>query len=143
MRPMAPSTSEHGGERLRVAVVGTGEWWGYHHARVWHGRTDAELVAIVGRSADKVAARAATFGVPGYVDLHAMLAAECRRVICSVFTSGQVVEVLDAMGSTPLRAEIILDTSTSDPRGRSHIHPERRNASPMRAKAPPCREIQD
>jgi 3-hydroxyisobutyrate dehydrogenase-like beta-hydroxyacid dehydrogenase len=42
--------------------------------------------------------------------------AECRRVICSVFTSGQVVEVLDAMGSTPLRAEIILDTSTSDPR---------------------------
>jgi predicted dehydrogenase len=73
---MAPSTSEQGGERLRVAVVGTGEWWGYHHARVWHGRTDAQLVAIVGRSADKVAARAATFGVPGYVDLHAMLAAE-------------------------------------------------------------------
>ena len=63
-------------DRLRVAVVGTGAWWGYHHARVWHERPDTQLVAIVGRSTDKVAARAGAFGVPGYVDLAAMLDAE-------------------------------------------------------------------
>lgn len=64
------------GERLRVAVVGTGEWWGYHHARVWDARADCELVAIVGRSPEKVAARSGAFGVPGYTDLGSMLDAE-------------------------------------------------------------------
>jgi predicted dehydrogenase len=63
-------------ERLRVAVVGTGEWWGYHHARVWHERPDTELVAIVGRTPEKVAPRAGTFGVPGYTDLTVMLDTE-------------------------------------------------------------------
>ena len=63
-------------DRLRVAVVGTGEWWGYHHARVWHERPDTDLVAIVGRSPQKVAERSSAFGVPGYVDLGSMLDAE-------------------------------------------------------------------
>jgi predicted dehydrogenase len=63
-------------DRLRVAVVGTGEWWGYHHARVWHERPDTDLVAIVGRSQQKVAERSGTFGVPGYVDLGSMLDTE-------------------------------------------------------------------
>ena len=76
MTMAGPRASDPEGGRIRVAVVGTGEWWGYHHARVWHERTDAELVAIVGRSPDKVEARAAGFGVPGYVDLPAMLEAE-------------------------------------------------------------------
>ena len=34
---------------LRVAVVGTGEWWGREHARVFSQRPDVELCAIVGR----------------------------------------------------------------------------------------------
>ena len=59
-------------DRLRVAVVGTGEWWGYHHARVWHERPDTDLVAIVGRSPQKVAERSGAFGVAGYVDLGSM-----------------------------------------------------------------------
>ena len=36
-------------DRIRVAVVGTGDWWGREHARVWSARPDSELVAVVGR----------------------------------------------------------------------------------------------
>jgi myo-inositol 2-dehydrogenase/D-chiro-inositol 1-dehydrogenase len=37
-------------ERTRVAVVGTGAWWGWQHARVFAARPDVALCAIVGRS---------------------------------------------------------------------------------------------
>ncbi len=60
-------------DRIRVAVVGTGEWWGREHARVWSARPDSELVAIVGRTPDKTKARAAEFGTTPYTDLEAML----------------------------------------------------------------------
>lgn len=60
----------------RVAVVGTGSWWGREHARVFSLRDDAELCAIVGRSQGKTDARAAEFGVAPYTDLGTMLAAE-------------------------------------------------------------------
>jgi predicted dehydrogenase len=61
---------------LRIAVVGTGEWWGYHHARVYHERPDTELVAILGRTQAKADTRAARFGVTGYADLDRMLETE-------------------------------------------------------------------
>jgi myo-inositol 2-dehydrogenase / D-chiro-inositol 1-dehydrogenase len=61
------------GERLRVAVVGTGAWWGYHHARVFGGRPDVELCAIVGRDPSRTADRAEQFGTRSYVDLVEML----------------------------------------------------------------------
>ena len=60
-------------DRIRVAVVGTGEWWGREHARVWSARPDSELVAIVGRTPDKTKARATEFGTTPYTDLEAML----------------------------------------------------------------------
>ena len=60
-------------DRIRVAVVGTGDWWGREHARVWSARPDSELVAIVGRTPDKTEARAAEFGTTPYTDLEAML----------------------------------------------------------------------
>jgi myo-inositol 2-dehydrogenase/D-chiro-inositol 1-dehydrogenase len=63
-------------ERLRVAVVGTGEWWGREHARVFSQRPDVELCAIVGRSSDKTQQRAAEFDATPYVDLDEMLAVE-------------------------------------------------------------------
>jgi predicted dehydrogenase len=63
-------------ERIRVAVVGTGAWWGREHARVYSVRDDAELCAIVGRSQAKTDARAAEFGVKAYTDLGQMLETE-------------------------------------------------------------------
>ncbi len=63
-------------ERLRVAVIGTGEWWGREHARVFAERPDVELCAIVGRSSDKTAKRASEFATTPYVDLDEMLTTE-------------------------------------------------------------------
>lgn len=61
------------GERLRVAVVGTGGW-GAQHARIFARRRDTELVAIAGRDAGRTAARAAAWGATPFTDLDAMVA---------------------------------------------------------------------
>jgi predicted dehydrogenase len=58
---------------VRVAVVGTGAWWGREHLRAFSSRGDTVLCAVVGRTPDKTRARAEEFGIPGYVDLHEML----------------------------------------------------------------------
>jgi len=58
---------------VRVAVVGTGDWWGRQHAELFAGRADTSLVAVVGRDPARTAARAAEFGTAGYVDLDEML----------------------------------------------------------------------
>jgi myo-inositol 2-dehydrogenase/D-chiro-inositol 1-dehydrogenase len=65
----------------RVAVVGTGEWWGREHARLFSRRLDTELCAIVGRSPAKTEARAAEFGTHGYTDLDEMLARERPNLV--------------------------------------------------------------
>jgi predicted dehydrogenase len=57
---------------LRVAVVGAGGW-GEQHARIFAGRPDTELVAIVGRTPDRVARRAAAYGTTAYTDIEQML----------------------------------------------------------------------
>jgi myo-inositol 2-dehydrogenase / D-chiro-inositol 1-dehydrogenase len=57
----------------RVAVVGTGEWWGREHARVFSSRPGVELCAVVGRSPERAQARAREFGTTGYADLEEML----------------------------------------------------------------------
>jgi len=64
---------DHDGPPTRVAVVGTGAWWGLQHADVYATRRDTELVAIVGRDPARTAARAAGYGVRPYVDLEEML----------------------------------------------------------------------
>ena len=61
---------------IRVAVVGTGAWWGREHARVFAAHEGCEFVAIVGRTPGTTAARAAEFGVAPYTDLSAMLDTE-------------------------------------------------------------------
>ena len=63
-------------ESVRVAVVGTGEWWGREHTRLFSRREDTELVAVVGRTRDKTEKRAAEFGTTPYLDLHQMLEAQ-------------------------------------------------------------------
>ncbi len=60
-------------ERLKVAVVGTGEWWGREHARLYSQRDDTELVAIVGRTPAKAERRAEEYHTTPYVDLERML----------------------------------------------------------------------
>ena len=62
--------------KLRVAVVGTGAWWGREHARVYSVRDDTELVAVVGRTPERTAERAAEFRTTPYTDLSTMLEVE-------------------------------------------------------------------
>ena len=58
---------------LRVAVVGPAGW-GTQHRRVFAGRPDTELVAIVGRDPERTAAVAAADGTRGFTDITRMLA---------------------------------------------------------------------
>jgi predicted dehydrogenase len=58
---------------IRVAVVGTGEWWGREHTRLFRRRPDTDLVAVVGRTKDKTEQRAAEFDTTPYLDLDQML----------------------------------------------------------------------
>ncbi len=62
--------------KLRVAVVGTGEWWGHEHARLYHSRPDTELAGVLGRDQAKADARAAEFGTTGYAELEELLSRE-------------------------------------------------------------------
>jgi myo-inositol 2-dehydrogenase / D-chiro-inositol 1-dehydrogenase len=61
------------GAPVRVAVVGTGEWWGRQHAELFASRTDASLVAVVGRDPARTAARALEFRTRAYVDIEEMI----------------------------------------------------------------------
>ena len=63
-------------QRIRVAVVGTGSWWGREHARVYTERPDVDLCAVVGRTPERTTARAHEFGANPYVDLDEMLERE-------------------------------------------------------------------
>ncbi|WP_084599782.1 Gfo/Idh/MocA family protein [Actinoplanes subtropicus] len=65
----------------RVAVVGTGPWWGLQHAQTFAGRPDTRLVAVVGRDPGRTAARATPLGATPYVDLDEMLAAESPDLV--------------------------------------------------------------
>src|SRR3954452_5310200 len=64
------------GEVVRFPVVGTGEWWGREHARVYSIRRDAELVGVLGRTPARVEARAEEFGARAYTDLQRMVETE-------------------------------------------------------------------
>ena len=63
-------------QRTRVAVVGTGPWWGREHARVFAERPDVDLCAVVGSTPERAATRAAEFGANPYVDIGEMLERE-------------------------------------------------------------------
>ncbi len=68
-------------ERLRVAVVGTGEWWGASTRGCLPARADVELCAIVGRSSEKTERRAREFDTTPYVDLDRMLEVESPDLV--------------------------------------------------------------
>jgi predicted dehydrogenase len=57
---------------LRVAVVGPGGW-GRQHTRIFGSRPDTDLVAIVGRDSERVAAQAQAARTAGFTDIDAML----------------------------------------------------------------------
>jgi myo-inositol 2-dehydrogenase/D-chiro-inositol 1-dehydrogenase len=75
-RPAGPASIP-----VRVAVVGTGDWWGRQHAELFARRADTTLVAVVGRDPHRTAARAAEAGTRGYTDLDEMLERERPELV--------------------------------------------------------------
>src|SRR5229473_79720 len=67
-----PSNSVGPARPLRVAVVGPGGW-GRQHMRIFSGRTDTELVAIVGRDPERTRRVAAEFHTASFTDIDSML----------------------------------------------------------------------
>ncbi len=56
----------------KVAVIGAGGW-GAQHARIFSRRPDTELVAVLGRTPERTATRAAEYGTTPYTDLDRMM----------------------------------------------------------------------
>jgi myo-inositol 2-dehydrogenase/D-chiro-inositol 1-dehydrogenase len=76
------------GPTLRVAIVGTGSWWGRQHARAFAERADTEVVAVVGRTEDSARDRATAVGARPYGDIDTMLAAEHPDLVSVCLPSG-------------------------------------------------------
>ncbi|MEQ1734955.1 MAG: Gfo/Idh/MocA family oxidoreductase [Rhodoglobus sp.] len=91
---------------VRVAVVGTGGW-GAQHARIFSRRADTELVAIVGRTPDRTATRAAEFETAPYTSIESMLAAERPDLVTVCLPNEEHFEpTLELLGSNvPLLVE--------------------------------------
>ena len=63
------------GDKLRVAIVGAGNW-GFQHARAFSEREDVELAAIFGRTPERTEQRAERYGVPWYTNVEEMIRKE-------------------------------------------------------------------
>jgi hypothetical protein len=59
----------------RGRLIGAGVW-GRQHARIFGECEDVEFCAVVGRSPERTAARAAEYGVRSYLDVAEMLVHE-------------------------------------------------------------------
>jgi predicted dehydrogenase len=91
---------------LRVAVVGPGGW-GHQHVRIFRGRPDTELVAIVGRDPDRTKLQAAVDHTHGYTRIAEMLDAEQPDLVTVCLPNehhfGPTLELLQA--GVPLLVE--------------------------------------
>jgi predicted dehydrogenase len=102
---------------LRVAVVGTGTW-GAEHARIFSRRPDTDLVAVVGRDADRTQARASAYGTRAYTDIARMLEAEHPDLVTvSLPNEAHYAPTLELLGSgVPLLVEkpLVFDLDEAD-----------------------------
>jgi predicted dehydrogenase len=103
---------------LRVAVVGTGEWWGRQHLRAFAERPDVDVVAVVGRRLDKASARAQLVGARAYDDAIAMVEKERPDLVSVCLPNQNHFETTLALirTSTPLLVEkpFVFDLAEAD-----------------------------
>jgi predicted dehydrogenase len=104
-------------QQIKVAVIGAGGW-GRQHARIFAARPDVHLCAIVGRTPERTAARAAEFGTRAYCDIDEMLERE-RPDLVSLCLPNQghfaaTLQVIQA--GVPLLAEkpLVFDLAEAD-----------------------------
>jgi myo-inositol 2-dehydrogenase / D-chiro-inositol 1-dehydrogenase len=104
-------------QQINIAVIGAGGW-GLQHARIFAARPDVNLCAVVGRTAERTAARAAQFGTRAYLDVAEMLERE-RPDLVSVCLPNQghfatTLQVIEA--GVPLLVEkpLVFDLAEAD-----------------------------
>lgn len=101
----------------RVAVVGTG-WWGAQHARAFSEDRDVELCAVVGRTPERVAPRAARHGARPYVDLAEMLAVERPDLVSLCLPNTEhfapTLQVIEAGVGVLVEKPLVFDLDEAD-----------------------------
>ena len=104
-------------QRLRIAVVGTGNW-GLQHARVLAAREDIDFVAVVGRNPERAERRAAAFGVEAYTSISAMIAAEKPDLVCVSLPNEQhfapTIELIEAGVALFVEKPLVFDLGEAD-----------------------------
>lgn len=110
-------------DALRVAVVGAGGC-GEQHARIFSRRADTNLVAVVGRTRDKTAARAEAYGSTGYTDIDEMLDVEHPDLVTVCLPNEDHFEATKDGDALPARRMISLDGTRHVEPG--VLHPRRR-----------------
>jgi predicted dehydrogenase len=102
---------------LKVAVIGAGGW-GRQHARVFSGRADVELCAVVARHEERARARAAEWGTRAYTSIAEMIERERPDLISLSLPNEShfepTLEVIEA--GVPLLAEkpLVFDLAQAD-----------------------------
>lgn len=79
-------------DRLRVAVVGAGDW-GAQHARIFAERADTDLVGVLGRRPDRTAQRAAQYATTAYTDLDTMIDTERPDLVTACLPNREHYEI--------------------------------------------------
>lgn len=68
-------------EKQKIALVGTGGW-AREHCRILSLRPDVDFCGVMGRNAERTAARAAEYGTRPYTSLSAMLDEQRPDLVC-------------------------------------------------------------
>jgi predicted dehydrogenase len=102
---------------LRVAVVGPGGW-GRQHVRIFGGRPDTELVAIVGRDEERTKAQASLDHTHGYTSIAAMLDAERPDLVTVCLPNehhfGPTMELVEAGVALLVEKPLVFDLDEAD-----------------------------
>lgn len=133
------------GKKIRVAVVGTGEF-GKNHARVYRELPDAELIGIYDQNAERGAAVAAEFGTQALASLDALRGQvdavsvavptiEHSRIGCQLLEMGLDVLVEKPMAANLAEADALLAAAKRNGRILQVGHVERFNPAVLAVEA--------
>ena len=103
--------------RVKVALIGAGVW-GMQHARVFAGRQDVDLCAVVGRTPERTRARAEEFGTNYYLDIQEMLDRERPDLVSLCLPNlghfEPTLQVIEAGYSLLVEKPLVFDIGEAD-----------------------------
>ena len=80
-------------EKIKVGVIGVGAM-GSHHARIYHGLDQVELVGVVDPDLTRAKEKAALYNAPAYTDPHDLIGkVDAVSVVTPSITHAKVAEI--------------------------------------------------